>query len=245
MSIQRPSPQSSTAFDAHEPVIGSHPLLTDARVPQFGETREWNLNGVIRRPARLYAAAWTLVFSQELAEPSWNLLARELSMVMLNPRHPAVTAAGLSLKPTPANPSTVIGELSHLRRLARWASTNGLPPEPVSWQGNDLRRLVSDLREQLSVNSVVHYIGTLKRLHQYGPALTGHGLRSDPWAGKSARKAAQAPATMAVSTPVVPPELWFPLIRAAWSYVHIFAPGHPASAAALPRTRRQRDDDSQ
>jgi hypothetical protein len=26
-----------------------------------------------------------------------------------------------------------------------------------------------------------------------------------------------------VSTPVVPPEQWFPLIRAAWTYVHTFA----------------------
>ncbi|KAF0957427.1 hypothetical protein [Rhodococcus sp. T7] len=224
MSIQRPSAQSSAAFDAHEPVIQSHPLLADARVPQFGETREWNLNGVISRPARLYAAAWTLVFSQELAEPPWNLLARELSMVMLNPRHPAVTTAGLSLKPTPANPSTVISELSHLRRLARWAEANGLPPELASWQDNDLRRLVSDLREQLSGSSVRHYIGTLKMLHQYGPALTGEGLRTDPWAGKSARDASQTPVAAVVSTPAIPPEQWFPLIRAAWTYVHTFAP---------------------
>ncbi|MFZ2175776.1 MAG: hypothetical protein WAW17_17415 [Rhodococcus sp. (in: high G+C Gram-positive bacteria)] len=193
-------------------------------MPQFGEAREWNLNGVIRRPARLYAAAWTLVFSYELAEPSWNLLARELSMVMLNPRHPAVITAGLSLKPTPANPSTVISELSHLRRLARWAEANGLSTELASWQDNDLRRLVSDLREQLSGSSVRHYIGTLKMLHQYGPALTGQGLRTDPWAGKSAREASQTPAGAVVSTPAIPPEQWFPLIRAAWTYVHTFAP---------------------
>jgi hypothetical protein len=27
-----------------------------------------------------------------------------------------------------------------------------------------------------------------------------------------------------VFTPVIPPEQWFPLIRAAWTYVHTFAP---------------------
>ena len=45
----------SGVFDAHEPVIGSHPLLAEAPVPRFGDAVEWNLNGVIRRPARLPA----------------------------------------------------------------------------------------------------------------------------------------------------------------------------------------------
>ena len=201
----------------------SHPLLAEAPVPQFGDTEEWNLNGVIRRPARLPACAWTLAFSHELAEPSWNLLAREISMIMLNPRHPAVTAAGLSLKPAPAHPTTVINELSHLRQLVRLAEANGLPPHLMSWHDNDLRRLTRVLREQLP-GSIRHYIATLKMLHQYGPALTCRGLRSDPWSGTSARTVAQTSAVAVVSTPVIPPEQWFPLIRAAWTYVHTFAP---------------------
>ena len=118
----------------------------------------------------------------------------------------------------------MINELSHLRRLARWAEQNGLPHELGAWHDNDLRRLVRDLREQMSLNSVRQYIGTLKMLHRYAPALTGHGLPCDPWAGMSARKAAQAPPSAVVSTPVIPPEQWFPLIRAAWTYVHTLAP---------------------
>ena len=94
MSLQQPCAQPSSVFDAQEPVIQSHPLLAEAPVPQFGDTEQWNLNGVVRRPARLPACAWTLVFSRELAEPSWNLLAREISMIMLNPRHPSVTPPG-------------------------------------------------------------------------------------------------------------------------------------------------------
>ena len=164
------------------------------------------------------------MFSHELAAPAWNLLARELGMIMLNPRHPAVTAAGLSLKPAPAHPTSVISELSHLRRLARWAEQNGLPPELRAWHDSDLRRFVRDLDGQLSLNSVRQYIGTLKMLHRYAPALTGRGPSCDPWAGKSARKAAHAPPGAVVSTPVLPPEQWFPLVRAAWAYVHTFAP---------------------
>jgi len=226
LSLQHPRRRTgaSVIFGPGEPVIQTHPLFPHAQVPQFGDTGEWNLNGVVRRPARLHAAAWTLVYSRELAAPRWNLLARELGMIMLNPRHPAVTAAGLSLKPAPAHPTSVISELSHLRRLARWAEENGLPGELGAWHDNDLRRLVRDLHGQLSLNSARQYIGTLKMLHRYAPALTGHGLSCDPWAGKSARKAAQAPPAAVVSTPVLPPEQWFPLIRAAWTYVHTFAP---------------------
>jgi hypothetical protein len=226
LSLQRPQrrAEASVTFGLGEPVVQAHPLLPQARVPQFGDTEEWNLNGVVRRPARLHAAAWTLVFSRELAAPAWNLLARELGMIMLNPRHPAVTAAGLSLKPAPAHPTSVISELSHLRRLARWAEQNGLPPELRAWHESDLRRLVRDLDGQLSLNSARQYIGTLKMLHRYAPALTGHGLSCDPWAGKSARKAAHSPPGAVVSTPVLPPGQWFPLIRAAWTYVHTFAP---------------------
>jgi hypothetical protein len=223
VNLRLPNLRLSSVFDAQESVIQSHPLLAEAPVPQFGDTEEWNLNGVVRRPARLPACAWTLAFSHELAEPSWNLLAREISMIMLNPRHPSVTAAGLSLKPAPAHPKTVINELSQLRQLVRLAEANGLPSHPTSWHDNDLRRLIRVLREQLS-GSIRHYIATFKMLHQYGPALTCRGLRSDPWSGTSARTVAPTSAVAVVSTPVIPPEQWFPLIRAAWTYVHTFAP---------------------
>ena len=63
MSLQQPCAQLSSIFDAQESVIQSHPLLAEGSVPQFGDTEQWNLNGVVRRPARLPACAWTLVFS--------------------------------------------------------------------------------------------------------------------------------------------------------------------------------------
>jgi hypothetical protein len=210
----------SDVFKAHEPVIASHPLLAGARVPRFGNAVQWNLNGIIRRPSNLPASAWTVVFSEELAEPSWNLLAREMSMIMFNPRHPAVLAAGVSLKPAPANPATAIARLSHLRRMASWAEANGLPPQLAHWQEHDLRRLLHGLGEQLANN----YITTLKWLRKFGPALTDRGLRGDPWARKSARKASNAAQGGVISTPPIPPTQWFALIRAAWTYVHTFAP---------------------
>jgi hypothetical protein len=122
-------------FGDDEPVIQSHSLLDGAVVPRFGDTVVWDFNGVVRRPAKLQAAAWRLNFSEELTDPVWNLLAREIGMIYFNRRHPVVIAAGLSLRPRPANPATVIGMMSHLRRMARWAGEQGIP-DLSAWGGS-------------------------------------------------------------------------------------------------------------
>jgi hypothetical protein len=223
MSLVQLNDLPSAVFRAREPVIASHPLLPGARAPRFGNAVEWNLNGVIHRPANLPASSWTLVFSEELAEPSWNLLAREMAMIMFNPRHPAITTAGVSLKPAPANPATVIAALSHLRRFAAWAAANDLPLRLADWRKRDVRRLLAGLGEQSANNTIRNRITTLKLLHRISPVLTDKGLQADPWPQKSARKAAKV-SQVVISTPPIPPNQWFALIRAAWTYVHTFAP---------------------
>jgi len=91
------------------------------------------------------------------------------------------------------------------------------PVEPVcSW----FRHLAYEGKDTKTLREYAYIV-----LHRYGPALTCRGLRSDPWSGTSARTVAPTSAAVAVvSTPVIPPEQWFPLIRAAWTYVHTFAP---------------------
>lgn len=227
--MTQPQPQiaalASVVFEPDEPVIQSHPLLPDARVPRFGDSAVWDLNGVVRRPARLGRPKWKLCFSGELTHPTWNLLAREVAMILFNPRHPSVTAAGLFLKPAPAHPTTVFIQLSHLRGLARYAADNGLSCDMATWRDEDLRRLVTSLRERLSDRCVARYVRTVKSLHRFRPVLTGNGVRSDPWAGMAAHTVVSgAPMDSTLSTPVIPPDLWFALMRAAWTYVHTFAP---------------------
>ena len=80
-----------------------------------------------------------------------------------------VLAAGVSLKPAPANPATAIARLSHLRRMASWAEANGLPPQLAHWQEHDLRRLLHGLGEQLANNTIRNYITTLKWLRNLVP----------------------------------------------------------------------------
>ncbi|WP_125789696.1 integrase [Amycolatopsis sp. WAC 01375] len=165
------------------------------------------------------------MFSLELADPAWNLLAREVAMIMLNPRHPAVRAAGLPLRPRPARIATILGDLTHLRVLARWAHAAGLPSRLPDWRDSDLRRFLRYRQDNAGVSSVKGQVGLLKFLHHATNLLSGGGFQVDPWQGRTTRQVAgDTTSPDVVTTPVIPPEQWFPLVRAAWGYVHDFAP---------------------
>lgn len=235
-------PRRGTAgFPGTEPVFQSHPLLEGAaaRMPLFGDTAEWDFNGVVRRPARLPLSCWKLRFNHALARPAWNLLARETLMIMANPRHPVVTATGLSLKARPYSPVTLTYEISRLRRLAAWGSSHGLAEHLADWDLADVTGFIDQMRQAAAPATVGVYISLLKRLHLYAPALTGGGLPRDPWRRKSAMKAANAVPTGQISTPVIRPGAWFPLVRAAWCYVREFAPDILRAARHLDQMRTE------
>jgi hypothetical protein len=237
-----PGPRRGTAgFPGTEPVFQSHPLLEGAaaRMPLFGDTGEWDFNGVVRRPARLPPSCWKLRFNHALAAPARNLLARETLMIMANPRHPAVTATGLSLKARPYSPVTLTYEISRLRGLAAWGNSHGLPGRLADWDMADVTGFIDQMRQTAAPATVCVYVSLLKRLHLYAPALTSGGLPRDPWRRKSAMKAANAVPTGQISTPVIRPGAWFPLVRAAWSYVRESAPDILRASRHLDQMRAE------
>ncbi|MFC9251763.1 integrase [Amycolatopsis thailandensis] len=232
-------PQSAFALD--EPVIQSHPLLADAVSPRFGQNDVWDFNDVVRRNANLPECAWRARFNKALDDPQWNLTARELAMVMANPRHEAVIDARVHLPPTPFDLGTIISSLSYLRLLARWAQDNGLPAQLRDWSETDLRRYITSRRSSgLTAGTVKNHIMLLKRLHEIGPALSLGGPPTDPWRGISARKAADMPPPGDLSTPAIPPEIWFPLTKAAWRYINTFAPDVLRASRRLTELREAR-----
>ncbi|MGI3202500.1 integrase [Streptomyces sp. GLT-R25] len=90
----------------------------------------------------------------------------------------------------------------------------------------DLRQRITDLvAEGVSPESVRNHVSGLKTLAAAEPALTlPWPVGRDPWPGQSARNVAQASSSRPLATPTAPPTTWFPLIRAAWAYIHDFAP---------------------
>ncbi|MFF9714658.1 integrase [Streptomyces sp. NPDC014603] len=225
MNSTAPDLPVGAAFHADEPVLTSRSLLPGAVSPLFGQCDQWDLNGVLRRPANVHPAEWKLKFD---AFPGpWHLRARELAMIALSPRHPKVMAAGIFAPRRPVDPRTAIRRLGPLRALASWAAERGLPEDLGAWPEHQLHVRIAGLRERgLAVTSAVIHITVIRELHRCGPLLTGGGLLRDPWPGMSAAAAAgvAASGSRALSTPVIPPEVWFPLVRAAWTYVDTFAP---------------------
>ncbi|MFJ8003159.1 hypothetical protein [Streptomyces fagopyri] len=180
---------------------------------------------MLRRPANLHPAEWKLKFDG--LPGSWHLRAREMAMIALSPRHPKVLAAGIPAPRRPVDSRTAIRRLGPLRALAAWAAERGLPEDLGAWPEHQLHVRIAALKEEgLAVTSVVSHITVIRELHRCGPLLTGGGLLRDPWPGMSARAAAgvAVSGSRGLSTPVIPPEVWFPLVRAAWTYIDTFAP---------------------
>ncbi|MFF0480007.1 integrase [Streptomyces sp. NPDC004435] len=224
MSLVLPHQRRPSLFRDDEPVIQGRVLMHGANVPRFGDTDTWDFNGVLKRPANLTPGNWKVHFSQELVHPYWNLLAREFLMLLANQRHMAVLSAGVALD-GPSDPRSLIHIASHLRTTARWARETGISPYPDAWAVEDLQQRVKDMAlGESSAHTIRSHVATLKSLAAAEPLLSLPWPHGDPWPGRSARQVAQVSTEQKLSTPAVPPETWFPLVRSAWAYIHQFAP---------------------
>ncbi|MFG2123924.1 hypothetical protein [Streptomyces sp. NPDC048710] len=73
-------------------------------------------------------------------------------------------------------------------------------------------------------------MGAVRTLRELAAVVTGVTPFDDPWDERSAaeigRQAVLNATTddAALATPTIPPQTWWPLIRAAWTYIHTFAP---------------------
>ncbi|MEU9534762.1 integrase [Streptomyces sp. NPDC048213] len=229
MTLPFPQQRHPSLFQDDEPVVQKLSLLPEARkpgaqVPRFGDSVLWDFNGVLKRPANVAPSNWRICFSLELEDPYWNLLARELMMLAFNQRHPAVLKSGVVLDDV-TSPRTLIQMTSRLRTTARWAREKGISPYPDGWTLEDLRQRITDAaNDGISPETIRAHVSTLKSLAAAEPALSLSWPAGDPWPGQSARRVAEATSRGAIVTPTVPPATWFPLIRAAWAYIHDFAP---------------------
>ncbi|MFD6337927.1 integrase [Streptomyces sp. NPDC060131] len=229
MILPLPEQRRPSLFRDDEPVVQGRSLLPEARepgayVPRFGDKNIWNFNGVLKRPANCWASSWRVHFSSELEDPYWNLLVREFLMMNFNPRHPEVLKSGVVLHGY-GSPSTLIQVASRLRMAAKWGRNKGLPARPEAWTVQDLRQRIIDLSATgITPDTVRGHVTAFKTLAAAGPALSLGWPAGDPWPGQSSRQVVQQSPSKDLATSAVPPDTWFPLIRAAWAYIHDFAP---------------------
>jgi hypothetical protein len=206
----------SKIFSDVEPVLQAVKLLKDVRTPCFGEAHMWDLNA---SPRNANSSPQAHVIRFAAANADWDLRAREIAMAMLNPSHPGLRAVGLFLPNTPNAISTVKKALGAYRRIGRWAVAKGLPDDLSRWRPKDLNRYLKSLNGR---DEATH-IQALRYLYKYRQVLTGGGLAFEPWAGESAATIAKVMPRQKVTTKPIPPEVWWPLLRAAWTYIDVFS----------------------
>lgn len=206
-------------FGDDELVFASHPdKIPGVSGPVFGRSDEWPADA-IRRPSNKSPGTWKLRFP---GEPAWNLRAREASFALLNPGHRALREAGVHLPAQPAALQTLAQLCHHLTTVLRWARQHALPADLPAWTSTHWDAFLEEAAGRLGPSSVTGYVSSIRRLVVLAPVLTGGGPGEDPWPNRTAADVGRR-ATRAVSTPAIPPATWWPLLRAAWTYIDVFA----------------------
>lgn len=114
--------------------------------------------------------------------------------------------------------------LLRLMKLRTWAQEQDMPDDFCLWESADWQAYI-DSRSQVTEPSTVRKsVSSIRHQITFSPVLTGVPTLEDPWPGKSSARVAESVWTDELSTPVIPPEVWWPLLRAAWAYIDRFAP---------------------
>lgn len=225
-----PSTKSEFWADNLE-VLQSHARVVDYPVPLFGVTDKWDLRSLGWSRS---AGANSMVVSFTALDGAWNLAAREIAMALLNPAHEKLRDNGLFRKLKPSHPLTVNNRMTALRKLVRWLAVEH--PEvryPADLQQHHLDAFLVDVRSQFGPSTLRSVIITLRELHHHAPVLSGGGLDYRPWGDADAGKLAGETFSGELSTPVIPPAVWWPLLRASWRYIDVFSHDIAAAESAL------------
>ena len=222
MSAAPLSVRRTSAFVADdEPVFQSGTRISGAAVPVFGDTGCWPA-ACLPRPANRRLSQWQITFPG--TDPVWNLRLREVAFALLNPAHDRLRAAGVFQKADPRALSTVILIIRKLTVLAAWATAQGLPGDLSQWATADLGDFLAETSKRADPSTVRCYVVAIRTLHDLAGVLTGGGLPHDPWPGQTSARVARSGFSDTLTTPVISPQVWWPLLRAAWAYIHTFAP---------------------
>jgi hypothetical protein len=217
----RPLALKSATFADHEPVYSDLPgQIPGVTGPTFGRPDMWPGDNV-RRPANTVKAAWRCDFP---GDPTGNLLIREVAFCMLHPTHSALQEAGIFLPPGKWGLRRTAQSCFDLARLRTWAQEQDMPDDFGLWDPADWQAFIDSRSRVTEPSSVRKVVSSVRHLMIFSPVLTGVPTLEDPWPGNSSAQVAESVWTDELSTPAIPPEVWWPLLRAAWAYIDSFAP---------------------
>ncbi|MGW7752339.1 hypothetical protein ACWGK6_12375 [Streptomyces violaceusniger] len=220
---------ASERFGDDEPVFGTgYQLLPGVKVPVFADAVAWSGDCIGRR-ANFSRSDWTLYFPTN--DPLASLQLREFAFSLLNPTHARLRQASIYLLAEPAPFLSVLTDCRKLRIVLRMAREHGWPADFGRWETEHWQALIAERLKEVEPKTLTGDIAAVRRLRQLTAVITGMSAFEDPWDGrpalhvvKEAVEDASPVADDGLSTPAIPPETWWPLLRAAWTYIHTFAP---------------------
>ena len=189
-------------------------------LPTFGDSSRWDLRALGWNPA---AGRHSMVLNFDGLDNEWNLRARELSMALLNPIHDVLRNRGVYLKAAPLSVKTVQQRLAGLKSFADWYAANHANRPLRDLRQADLDEFLAYTRPAWATTRLSAAIEMLRALHTFDAVLTGGGVSFTPWASQTAKALAGRRTNTELSTPVIPPAVWWPLLHACWKYIDVFS----------------------
>lgn len=200
-------------FEAADPVLDEAARVTDDPVPHFDDSPRWDCRAAGLAPNQ---RPNDVVLRFTDLPGAWLPIAKTLIMALLNPTHPTVRTAGLYLSNRRAKIKTVRSLLDHVKYLAAWAQATGRSDRVCEWTDDDCTAYLHATRARSAPSRTRAAEDLLRLLHSHGALLDGGGLQV---VLKPTTRHPQGELT----TPVIPPEVFWPLVRACWTYIDVFA----------------------
>lgn len=210
----------SDIFDDQEPVLQDQYLENDYPIPSFGDIHQWDLRALGWNPN---TGRQTHAINFHDYAGIWNLRAREIAMAMLNPTHQALRSAGLFRNKVPAHPKTVRMKIDALRTFVSWLKTTKRGIDLQSLQQHDFDEFLAYLNQSSSPSTTRMCVAAIREIYQYSSIITGGGMTFRPWGDATTLAVSGQKFRGDLTTPVIPPEVWWPLLRACWQYINVFS----------------------
>lgn len=185
----------------------------------------WNFTAVVGLPVQMPLVNRRFDFTAIL-DPHWRLVAKELILALLAPRHPAVVPLPRAYR-TPLHLSSCIGRLNELIRFFDWLGRRGVTTladlDAPTCEAYLQSRRYRTAEDGTVVGEQSHAIRRVAAqiivdLVDYRELFTADRVRADlrPWGGATASAIAEMPSgRMGNKTPAVADEVLQPMLAAA------------------------------
>ena len=212
------TPAWDPPFAPEEPVLPEARRIAPGPEPRFGDMPRWDLTAGGIAP-NLSPARAHLRFDDLPDDwvPIAKTLAMAMAMAMLQPTHAAVWDVHVYRSNRPYKIKSIQHALAELRYLAKWAENRVCAADLSQWIDDDTDAYLASVRATRAATAEKAAQDLFRHLVAFGPLMQNGGLRVPIGSSKTGSSGE-------IKTPVIPPATFWPLIRACWTYIDVFAP---------------------